>query len=54
MSQAEYEEWVLCGRLPRKANRKVDLYVIDRAMQAEGDGARRVALLKRLTEERSR
>jgi len=52
MTQDQYEEWVICGRLPRKKNRHVDLYVVERALRDEDDPSKRVSLLRRLLEEK--
>lgn len=50
MTNDQYEEWVVCGRLPTKLTGKPDLYIIERAMREEENPKRRVQLLKRVWE----
>jgi len=51
VTETQYQEWVMCGRLPRHRNGKVDFHAIERAMREPYDETSdRVALLKRVAE----
>ena len=44
------DEIIVCGRLPKKADGRTDLYVIERMLREMTDPKDRVAVLKRLIE----
>jgi len=54
MTDDEYDEWIVCGRLPHRANGRPDYHKIERALRCEPATSIRVALLKRVAEIKTR
>ena len=52
MTEEQYDEWVLRGRLPHKKSGEIDAYAIERAMRNITNSKRRLGLVKRLLLER--